>query len=371
MTKKVGHQQQNIEFAKTKDVYSNKLNQGAHMKKINKIMIIGLLLIITLSGCRYYPRKTIRIGFFPNLTHSQAVYGYATGDFEKAFDDEYSIKWLNFNSGPSEIEAMFADEVDIGYIGPIPAINGFIKSDGDITIIAGATMNGTLLVTRKDLVIKNVKGLIGCTIAVPQFGNTQHLCLLNLLAINGLDTIEKGGNINIIQSSNPDTKTLMDKGDIDAALVPEPWATRLVNEIDANILLNSNEILDSGDYSTAVIIVNTKFYKRNKDLVEQFLRTHLNITEYINQNLEEAMVTINDKIGELTGSKLNKSVLKDLFTNIVVTYDPNVASINKFMEIYQDEKFGKYIPDKNRIYNFEILNVLLREKNMNEISVDP
>ena len=120
-----------------------------------------------------------------------------------------------------------------------------------------------MLVTKKNLLINNVKELSGRTIAVPQFGNTQHLCLLNLLSTNGLNTFEKGGNVKIIESSNPDTKTLMDKGDIDAALVPEPWATRLVKEIGVNILLNSDQVWDDGDYSTAVIIVSTKFYEKN------------------------------------------------------------------------------------------------------------
>jgi len=324
-----------------------------------------------LSGCKQSPASSIRIGFFPNLTHSQAVYGYANGDFEKAFGDEHVVKWLSFNSGPSEIEAMFAGEVDIGYIGPIPAINGYIKSNGDIKIIAGATLNGALLVTRKNFVISDVKELAGHIVAVPQFGNTQHLCLLNLLSINGLKTIEKGGNVRVIESSNPDTKTLMDKGDIDAALVPEPWATRLINEIGANILLSSDEIWDSGDYSTAVIIVNTKFYEKNKDLVRQFLKTHLEITEYINKHPEDAMTKINDKIGELTGIKLSNDVLKSAFSNLIVTYDPNVLSINKFMTIYHNEGFVKNIPNKNKLYDFEILNELLREKNMNEISVEP
>lgn len=346
--------------------------EGVDMKIVIRILtIISLFGIIIFSGCMNSTKKTIRISFFPNLTHSQALYGQINDDFEKAFGNEYDIKWLSFNSGPSEIEAMFAGEVDIGYIGPIPAINGYIKSNGDVKIIAGATLNGALLVTRKGLVIDDIQELAGRTVAVPQFGNTQHLCLLNLLSINGLKTIENGGSVRVIESSNPDTKTLMDKGDIDAALVPEPWATRLINEIGANIFLSSDEIWDYGNYSTAVIIVNTKFYEKNKDLVEIFLRTHLEVTEYINQNSEDAMVKINDKIGELTGSKLKGDILRNSFSNMVVTFYPSVSSINKFMTIYQDEGFVKNIPSIDKVYDFEVLNGLLREKNLNEISVEP
>lgn len=342
------------------------------MKKNNCLLIMLLLLwSFTFLGCKKSSADIIRIGFFPNLTHSQALYGYANGDFENSFGDKYDVKWVSFNSGPSEIEAMFAGEVDIGYIGPIPAINGYIKSNGDVKIIAGATLNGALLVTRKDLPISNIKELAGHTIAVPQFGNTQHLSLLNLLSINGLSTIEKGGNVKLIEASNPDTKILMDKRDIDAALLPEPWATRLVNEVGANILSDSDKIWDSGDYSTTVIIVNTKFYKKNKDLVKKFLMAHLEITEYINENSEDAMVIINDKIGELSASKLNEKILKSTFSNLIVSYDPNVPSINKLMTIYQNEGFVKDIPNKYNLYDFEILNGLLKEKNLPVIGVEP
>ena len=306
---------------------------------INIVFLVVFVITIALSGCEQSSTITIKIGFFPNLTHSQAIYGYANGDFEKAFGDQYQIKWQSFNAGPAEIEAIFAGEVDIGYIGPIPAINGYIKSSGDVKIIAGATLNGALLVTRKGSAIQEVKDLDGRTIAVPQ--------------------------------SNPDMKTLMDKGDIDAALVPEPWAARLINEIGVNVLLDSDEVWDTVGYSSAVIVVNTKFYEKNADLVKLFLQTHIEITEYINKNPEEAMIKINDKIGELTGSKLSDSVLKNAFSNMIVTFDPSVLSVNKFMTIYQDEGIVKSIPNKNKIYDFEILNELLRDKHLNEIRVEP
>jgi len=337
-------------------------------KKISLICIAVLLLSFVLVGCKPSTPDTIRIGFFPNLTHAQALYGYANGDFQKAFGNQYQVKWESFNAGPDELQAIFAGEVDIGYIGPIPAINGYIKSNGDVKIIAGAALNGALLVTRNGLSISSIQDLAGRTVAVPQFGNTQHLCLLNLLSANGLSTTDKGGNVKVIEAANADIKTLMDKGDIDAALVPEPWATRLVKEIGAHVLVGNNQIWDSGDYASTVVVVSSKFYQDHRDLVEKFLQTHMEITDYINKHPDEAMTRINDKIGELTGSKLDADVLQSAFPNIVVTYNPGVASINKFMTIYQEEGFVTNIPDKNGIYNFDVLNSLLKAQNLPEIS---
>lgn len=338
-------------------------------RRIYFIIIIVIFFLLFFTTCKQSSTDTIRIGFFPNLIHSQAIYGYANGDFERAFGEQYNVKWQCFNAGPAEIEAIFAGEVDIGYIGPIPAINGYIKSGGDVKIIAGATINGAMLVTKKNLNINNIKELAGCIIAIPQFGNTQHLCLLNLLSSNGLSTVGRGGNIKIVECSNADIKILMDKGEIDAALIPEPWATQLSNEIGANILLDSNDMWENGGYSTAVVIVNTDFYKKNKDIVEIFLETHIDITEYINNNSADAMIKINNKIEELTGSKLDADVLQSSFSNMLVTYDPNEVSINKFIELYRREGFIKDIINKNNFYDFDVLNSILKKKNLSEISV--
>src|SRR5882762_8650889 len=72
--------------------------------------------------------KELRVGHFPNLTHAQAVYGRATGQFEKAIG--IPIKWTSFNAGPSAIEALFTDAIDMTFVGPNPAINGYLKSKG-------------------------------------------------------------------------------------------------------------------------------------------------------------------------------------------------------------------------------------------------
>src|SRR5687768_5475818 len=82
------------------------------------------------SGCKKSetaagtPPAAVRLGYFANFTHAQAVLGVSSGEFEKAVaPSPFSTKV--FNAGPSLIEALFAGEIDIGYIGPGPALNGF------------------------------------------------------------------------------------------------------------------------------------------------------------------------------------------------------------------------------------------------------
>src|SRR5690242_18610341 len=75
------------------------------------------------------PPSEVRIGYFANLTHAQAVLGVASGDFQSAVAPS-KVTTKVFNAGPSLIEALFAGEIDIGYVGPGPALTAFEKSRG-------------------------------------------------------------------------------------------------------------------------------------------------------------------------------------------------------------------------------------------------
>jgi len=343
-------------------------------KKVTKTVIIALILVVLssiLTACSSQKESpkvtesknvTVRVGFFPNITHSQALIGKADGTFQKSLGESNKIEWKQFNAGPEEITALFAGAVDIGYIGPGPAINGYAKSKGDIQIIAGATDAGAILVSRKDLPIKDVKELSGKKVAVPQFGNTQDLSLRNLLQKNGLKDTTKGGTVEIVQAANPDIKSLLDKGDIAAALVPEPWGSTLVKDLKANVVLDYNELWREGKYTTAVVVVRTQFLKEHPDLVEKFLKTHVELTDYINNSKDKAEETVNAQITELTKKSLSKDILDAAFKRLTVTNNPEKDSVLDFVTLSVDTGFLKEKPDTSDLFNLSILNKILKEK---------
>jgi len=341
--------------------------------KLGLVMAILITLVGGLSGCSTSTNTTevkntkVRIANFPNITHSQALVGRANGQFQKALGESAVIEWKTFNAGPAEIEALFAGEVDIGYIGPGPAINGYTKSKGDLQIIAGATDAGAILVTRTDLVLNNVKELSGKRVAVPQFGNTQDLSLRNILRENGLQDTTKGGTVEVRQADNPDIKTLLEKGEIDAALVPEPWGARLISEVKANVLLDHKQVWRDGNYTTAVVVARTKFIQDHPDVVEKFLRTHVELTSYINTNPEQAKELINSQIKEATGKPLAKEILDAAFLRLTVTNDPEKDSVVDFVKLSVDAGFIKTAPDLKDLFNFKILNKILQEKGLKQI----
>ncbi|PRR82216.1 aliphatic sulfonate ABC transporter substrate-binding protein [Clostridium vincentii] len=350
-------------------------------KKIVKISmaLLGIVLMGSLIGCS--PKETentesvatveenidVRVGYFPNITHSQALVGKDQGSFQTAIGETNKIDWNLFNAGPSEIEALFAGAIDIAYIGPGPAINGYAKSKGDLQIIAGATDAGAIFISKEGLVIKDLKDLSGKTIAIPQFGNTQDLTLRNILSKNGLSDTTKGGTVEVLQASNADILTLIQKGEVDAALVPEPWGSRLIKDAKANIILDYKDLLRDGQYTTAVVVVRTEFLEEHPKIVEDFIRNHVELTDYIKLNPEEAKDIVNKQITELTNKAIPDDILDSAFNRLTVTNNPQKDSILEFVKLSVDEGFLKSDPDTTDLVNFSILNKVLKEKGLDQI----
>lgn len=334
------------------------------MKKM-KLVLMGLFLLVlsfALMACgkKDAPLSVVRIAHFPNVTHAQALVGRDLGLFEKHLGD-LETKYFVFNAGPSEIEAFFAGELDLGYIGPVPAINGNLRSNGEIVILAGATNAGAMLLVSKDSDIDSVAQLANKKIAIPQIGNTQHLSLLNLLSENDLSDTTKGGNVEVVPVSNPDIKVLLENGGIDAAYVPEPWASRLLYEIEAKILLDEREVFMGGDYSTALVIGRREFVEAHPEVVKGFLRAHLEATTYLKDESEMAKAILNNQIEALTGQKLALEVMDSVFERLTFSYDPVSESVLEFMRISKEEQLIDHVTEKSKLFDYTLLNELLSE----------
>src|SRR5215207_4405029 len=320
--------------------------------------------------------RTLRIGYFPNLNHAQAVIGLQQdGDFQKVLNANYSdtnkgvrIEPYVFNAGPSAIEALFGGQIDIAYVGPNPAINGYLASDGQgIRIISGAASGGASFVVRNDSGINSVDDLGDKKFASPQLANTQDVALRKYLSDNGFETIQHGGNVTIVTVTPSDILTLMLKKDIDGAWVPEPWATRLVKEANGKIFVDERELWPpDGKFVTANIIARTDYLNENPQIIKQFLETHVNQTDWINDNKEKAIEAFNIALKNLTGRTIPEDELRDAFSRLEFTYDPVQKSLFEQANNAYDQGFlakGESTkPDLSGIYDLSILNQILEEK---------
>jgi len=323
------------------------------------------ILLIAASALHAQQKPTVlRVGYFPNITHAQALVGRANGQFEKSLGAGVQVEWKAFNAGPSAIEALFANAIDLTYVGPNPTVAGYFRSQGAaVRVIAGAASGGASLVVRKDAGIQNASDFHGKKIATPQLGNTQDVALRSWMRVNGLKSREKGGDVQVIPISNPDQLTLFLKGQIDAAWAPEPWAARLVHEGGGRIFLDERDLWPDHQFVITNIIVSPKFLKEHPDVVKNFLRTHVELTEWINKNPAQAKQIMNQQLQKETGKALPAEVLDEAFSRMQVTYDPIHSSLLKSTQQAFDEGFlGRTQPDLSGLYDLKLLNEVLSEK---------
>lgn len=332
-----------------------------YVKRIRTIRRAAVLFVCSmlLAGCagglsghrgeREKQKKTeIHIGYFPNITHAQALVMKAKGLLEAELGKEYEITWISFPAGPSEVTALFAGEIDIGYIGPVPAISANVNSEGDIRVIAGGTVGGAALVVGQSENILEVKDLVGKTVALPQFGNTQHLCLLKLLKENNLTVGEKENQVNVVAVENAQVRTLLDRREIAAAYVPEPWGSTLESSGAAKVLSEGDELGDEA-LPVAVVVGRKEFLDENREVSEKFLKVHEQVSLMLQQ--EKLTEEINQEIAAVTGSRLDHEILNQSMKRIWIMTRIEEDTVMDLAKLTVEAGFVYHMPAQGIVDN--------------------
>ncbi|MGH9023845.1 MAG: ABC transporter substrate-binding protein [Acidimicrobiia bacterium] len=313
------------------------------------------------------PAVELRLGYFPNVTHAAAVAGVEKGIFTEALGSDVTLKPATFNAGPAAIEALFSGALDATYIGPNPAINAFAKSDGRaIRIIAGATSGGAFLVVNPK--ITKASDLKGKKLATPQLGNTQDVALRAWLADQGFKTnLQGGGDVSVVPQENAQILEQFKSGAISGAWVPEPWATRLVQEGNGKVFVDERTLWPGGQFVTTHLIVRTEFLKEHPQAVEKLLIGHLKATEFVNREPAEAQTVVNAGIERITSKAIPQPVIAAAWNNLSFTFDPVASSLKKGAA--DAKTIGLLDADTklDGIYDLAMLNKLLAASGQAEV----
>ena len=310
------------------------------------------------STARAGDLKEVRLGYFPNLTHAQAVLGVASGDFEKAVAPvKFTTK--TFNAGPSAIEAIFAGEIDVQYIGPSPALNGFAKSRGEgVRVISGAAANGVLIVAGANSGINSLADLKGKRVATPQLANTQDVAARHYLRTKmGQENLD-----NVLPVPNAEQSALLSRGQIDASWAVEPWASRLVAEAGGRIIGREEELWPQGQFSTTIIITTPKFLNEHPEVIEKLLKVHMDWTKQLQDKPDESVAKLEEALFTLTNKKLPPGVGIAAFKNIVFTNDPLAFTFDVFSQWSFDLGFSKTKTNVSKLVDTTILDRLRASK---------
>ena len=338
------------------------------------IATAGLLatLALALAGCGQSSDtgNTVRLGYFPNLTHAAALVGVERGTFQQALGSKVTLKPVIFNAGPAEITALFANQIDIGYIGPNPAITGYAQSHGQaLRVIAGAASGGAFFIVRPGAHIHTPADLSGKILADPQLGGTQDVALRHYLQQHGLQTADRGGTVQIVPTDNATILTEFKQGRIDGAWVPEPWATRLIDEAGGQVFVDERTLWPDGKFVTTDVIVNTRFLNAHPDLVKKFLQAHVATVQYILSNPDAAQTIVNNELKSLTGKPLTTQELSQAWANFAVTYDPIASTLQTSADReYALGFLGTTKPDLSGINALGTLNDVLSAEGLATVS---
>lgn len=272
---------------------------------------------------------TVRLGFFPNVTHAPALVGLQDGLFKDSLKEEgVTVTPTAFNAGPDVVTALFAGSLDMSYIGPNPAINAYVQSKGDaVRVISGAASRGAALVVRPG--IESVDDLKGKAFATPQLGNTQDVAFRYWLKEQGIETdSEGGGEVSIKPQSNSEGLAAYGSGAIDGAWVPEPWVSEYL-KAGAEVLVDEVDLWPGGDFVTTHVIVRTEFLEQNPDIVAAFLEGHIDALEAIESDPAAAQRAVSASLASLTGSAPSPDILESAFKAVKFTADPQAATLTE------------------------------------------
>ena len=316
-----------------------------------KISKLALSISLWFAAATFSLAETkIRIGHFPNITHAQGVVAHALsrqgkGWFEQRLGPGTKIEWFVYNAGPSAMEAVFANSIDLTYVGPGPALNAYTKSKGEeIRLIAGAANGGAGLVVQSDENLKAAADFRGKKIATPQLGNTQDISCRAWLTDGGLKITQLGGDAQVIPTQNPDQLGLFKAKKIDAVWTVEPWLTRLEQEASGKVIVEEKEV------ATTILVSSVKFLKEQRDLAKKFAQAHQELTDWITKNPEEAQRLIKAELLEETKSDMSPQLIDAAWKRIVFTAETPRAAVEKFMQNSVRAGFIKTAPDLSKLF---------------------
>ncbi|MDB6070452.1 MAG: NitT/TauT family transport system substrate-binding protein [Verrucomicrobiales bacterium] len=284
----------------------------------------------------------VRFGHFPNITHVQALVAHQLSRLNKGWYEQrlgVPVEWFTYNAGPSATEAIFGGALDVTYIGPSPVLNAYAKSKGEeIRILAGAANGGSSILTRPGANIKSIADLRGKKIATPQLGNTQDVQLRALLAENGFNITQTGGDATVLPTQNADLLSLFQQGGLDAAWAPEPFATIL--ELEGGAL----NLLEDRDTNVTMLVSSAAFIKTRPELAKKVAAAHRELTDWIKANPAEARQLLVAELKALTTKEPKAAVVEKALSRTVLTNDVSRPSLEKMVAGAKTAGFIKDFP---------------------------
>jgi NitT/TauT family transport system substrate-binding protein len=309
------------------------------------LLLSALSLVAAHAPTLAQQSTTVRVGHFPNITHVQALVARA---FERQgrnwlgerLGPGVKIEWYTYNAGPSAMEAIFANSLDLTYVGPNPALNAYARSRGaEVRVIGGAVNGGSALVVQGDSPLSKPTDFKGKRIATPQFGNTQDVAARAWLVAGGLRITQTGGDAHVVPTSNPDQLSLFQSKQLDAVWTVEPWVSRLESEAGGKVLVEEKDAI------TTILVSSAGFLEKNRELAKRFVAAHRELTDWIQKNPDEAQRMAREELQASFRLDMSPELVARAWSRMVITPDTSREAFQSFVTSAQKVGFLRDTPD--------------------------
>lgn len=334
------------------------------MKKQTAIISLLFLLVMgALAGCGTdqassgsgKEEKKVVIGYFPNIDHAPAMIAREKGYYEKELGDGVKVEYKTFPDGGAFMTALKTGEIDAGLVGPGPVMNNFTNG-ADVKIIAGASSGGTAIVASKKSGINSVEDFKGKTFITPGVGCTHDVQMETFLQDFGISSARIGGTLKHVTGNPAQYAAMFESGKVDIAAVPEPWASQLVKEAGAKIIVDSKKISFGTTLPNTILVSSGKKIKADKEIIQKIVDAQNEAIAFIKENPEEAKEITIKSIKETTKQELNKDVVDGAWENIRFTTEVNKDVIQDFANSSVELKFLKEKPDFAALIDSQFIN---------------
>ncbi|WP_077324997.1 aliphatic sulfonate ABC transporter substrate-binding protein [Virgibacillus siamensis] len=321
------------------------------MKKVFLLAIITAF-SLTLSACggnngakSADGAKEITIGYFPNINHVAGMVAEEKELYSKTLPDGTKVNYQYFPDGSAFMTAIETGDIQGGLVGPGPAMNHF-TSGAKINVVAAGSTGGTVIMARKGTNIDKPEDLKGNTFISPRVGCTHDVQFETMMKEEyGITSKRVGGTMKHVTGKPATYNALFKAGKVDAATVPEPWASVIQEKGSGKVLVDTKNVAYGQTLPAAVFVTSQDLVKNNPEMVQHIVDAHKKATKFIQNNPEKAKKIAIKKISEITDQKLSKSVIDNAWKRISFTYKIDGDVLQDFANSSYQLEFLKEKPD--------------------------
>lgn len=277
--------------------------------------------ILGLASCRPRRDRTVRIGFMTNLTHAPAIVGLSSGRLQRALG--LAVEARTFRAGPRVIEALMGDAIDIGVAGPSAIVYTNARHSRDaLRVLSGCCSGGASFVVSSASRIHGPGDLRGKTLATPQIGTTQDISLRKYLKAHGYISSERGGDVTVHALDTATILAEMRRGALDGAWLPEPWATRVIEDASAIRLVDERDLWPNRLFPTALVAARGEFVRAHPDVAKILTAAMGDEVARAVRLPDETSEAVRNELGRLVGKVLPRRLVSEAWKWVDFTRDP-------------------------------------------------